>query len=284
MGVDNISIGVESLQDRHLKTLNRTYTVAEVKSAVDRTVNKGFECVNADIIFALPGQTYEEVEAAGRTLRQMGVDQVAAYPLFLFPYTPLGKSLKSRRIKVSSFYRRRKMLGILQRNFREAGFRRTSAWAFTRPGVPKYCSVTVPLYLGLGASGGSYLNDIFYLNTFSVAEYIRAMEDGRLPVAMSVELSPRMQMSGWLYWRIYETEFEKASFAARFGREYDEIYGGYTRMLSRLGLLKDEDGSVTLSDEGTFWLHALEDLFSIDSIGRLWGTMTADPWPAEVHL
>ena len=41
---------------------------------------------------------------------------------------------------------------------------------FTKSGVPKYCSVTVPLYLGLGASGGSYLKDIFYLNTFSVAE------------------------------------------------------------------------------------------------------------------
>ena len=36
--------------------------------------------------------------------------------------------------------------------------------------------MTVPLYLGLGASGGSYLKDIFYLNTFSVAEYVQAIE------------------------------------------------------------------------------------------------------------
>lgn len=35
----------------------------------------------------------------------------------------------------------------------------------------------VPLYVGLGASGGSYLKDLFYINTFSVREYIHAFED-----------------------------------------------------------------------------------------------------------
>jgi oxygen-independent coproporphyrinogen-3 oxidase len=58
-------------------------------------------------------------------------------------------------------------------------------WAFTRAGVPKYCSVTVPLYIGLGASGGSYLKDVFYLNTFNVQEYIQALENGKLPIALS---------------------------------------------------------------------------------------------------
>ncbi len=69
--------------------------------------------------------------------------------------------------------------------------RQSVVWAFTRPGVPKYCSVTVPLYIGLGASGGSYLKDVFYLNTFHVAEYISALEDGKMPIAVSLDLSER---------------------------------------------------------------------------------------------
>lgn len=99
------------------------------------------------------------------------------------------------------------MLAILERIFYEAGFERTSVWAFTRSGVPRYCSVTVPLYIGLGASGGTYLRDIFYLNTFHVSEYISAFENGRTAIALSTDLSERMQMAGWLYWRIYETKF-----------------------------------------------------------------------------
>jgi oxygen-independent coproporphyrinogen-3 oxidase len=176
------------------------------------------------------------------------------------------------------------MLGILEKHFYGAGFTRTSAWAFTRSGVPKYCSVTVPLYVGLGASGSTYLKDVFYVNTFRVAEYISAIEDGRMPIALSVELSERMQMVGWLYWRIYETSFQKSEFEKRFSREYDSIYGRYTTLLSRLGFLKDGDGCVTLSDAGTYWLHALEDLFSINYINQLWGVMMREPWPDEVVL
>jgi coproporphyrinogen III oxidase-like Fe-S oxidoreductase len=284
MGVNKISIGVESLQDRHLKTLNRPYTVAEVKAAVERTVSREFKCVNADVIFALPGQTYDEVDQTGRFLVEMGVDQVAAYPLFVFPYTPMARAGKSVKFTTSAVFRRRKMLGLLEKRFYGAGFRRTSAWAFTRPGVSKYCSVTVPLYVGLGASGSTYLKDVFYLNTFSVAEYVSAIEDGRIPIALSVELSERMQMLGWLYWRIYETGFRKSEFRKRFGRDYDDIYGRYTTLISRLGFLKDGNGRVTMSDAGTYWLHALEDLFSINYINKLWGVMRREPWPREVVL
>jgi oxygen-independent coproporphyrinogen-3 oxidase len=54
--------------------------------------------------------------------------------------------------------------------------------------------------------------------------------------------------------------------------------------LARLGLLQDDGARIVLSDAGTYWLHALEDLFSIEYIGRLWGTSKAVPWPERVVL
>jgi coproporphyrinogen III oxidase-like Fe-S oxidoreductase len=284
MGVQHLSIGVEALQDKHLKTLNRPYTVEEVKAAVERAVGKGFKCVNVDVIFALPGQTYHEIEQTGHALVEMGVDQVAAYPLFRFPYTKLGEAARGNDYKGCSIFRRRRMLSILEGIFYDAGFERTSVWAFTKPGVPKYCSVTVPLYVGLGASGGSYLKDIFYLNTFNVVEYIKALEDGRVPIALSIDLSENMQMAGWLYWRIYETKFEKSDFKKRFGKDFDRVYGKYLKPLTPLGFLKDDGERIVLSDRGTYWLHALEDLFSIEYVSRLWGTSKQEPWPERVVL
>jgi len=145
--------------------------------------------------------------------------------------------------------------------------------------------VTVPLYIGLGASGGSYLKDIFYLNTFNVAEYIKRLENGRMPIALSLDLSESMQMAGWFYWRVYETRFKRSDFKRRFGKEFNEIYGKYIKLFSLLGLMKNDDGNeVALSDKGTFWLHALEDLFSLDYISKLWGTSQQDPWPKRVVL
>ena len=284
MGVTHLSIGVEALQDHHLRTLHRPYTVNQVEAAVARAVGNGFKCVNADFIFALPNQTCGEIEQAGYTLVKMGFDQVAAYPLFEFPYTRWAQIAEARNYKDAGLFRRRKMLGILERIFYDAGFERTSVWAFTRRGVPRYCSVTVPLYVGLGASGGSYLQDIFYLNTFNVEAYIQALERGRLPIALSLDLTENVQMAGWLYWRIYETRFKRSDFRARFGKDFDAVYGKVIRPLSLVGLLKDDGDEIVLSDSGAYWLHVVQDLFSIEYISKLWGTSQQTPWPEKVVL
>jgi oxygen-independent coproporphyrinogen-3 oxidase len=280
LGVRYLSIGVESLQDRHLSTLKRPYTKNEVINTVKRVTNQGFDCVNADFIFDLPDQKLEEVEQAGKILIDMGINQVATYPLFRFQYT----QFKTNGGAIPTMFRRRRMLRILENMFYASDFERTSVWAFTMKGVSKYCSVTVPLYLGLGASSGSYLKDVFYLNTFSVSEYIRSIEDRGIATALSIHLTQKMQMAGWLYWRIYETKFRKSDFRERFQKDFDRIYGKIFKPLSHLGFLRDDGNQVQLSDKGTYWLHAFEDFFSIDYISKLWGTSVREPWPERVVL
>jgi coproporphyrinogen III oxidase-like Fe-S oxidoreductase len=284
LGVKYLSIGVESLQDRHLKTLSRPYTAEEVMMTVKLVSSQGFDCVNADFIFDLPGQTYAEIEEAGQNLVDLGISQVAAYPLFRFPYTRLGEEAGSNRWAIPTLFKRRKMLRILEDIFYRSGFERTSVWAFTEKGISKYCSVTVPLYLGLGASGGTYLKDVFYINTFNVAEYINAMEKSGRAISLSINLTEKMQMGGWLYWRIYETRFRKSDFMERFEKDIDRIYGRYLKILAFLGYLKEKGEEVVLTDKGTYWLHAFEDFFSIDFISKLWGESSLDPWPEKVVL
>lgn len=284
LGVQHLSMGVESLQDKHLRTLQRPYTVEIAKAAVERAVSRGFKCINVDIIFALPGQTYREVEQTGHDLVEMGVDQVATYPLFRFPYTRMGGSGRVKNYGLFTIFKRRKMLKILERIFYAAGFERTSVWAFTKSNVPTYCSVTVPLYVGLGASGGTYLKDEFHLNTFNVSEYVQAMETEGTAIALSLDLSESMQMAGWLYWRIYQTKFGKKDFQRRFEKDFDGIVGKYFKPLRFLGFLKDDGEKIVLTDKGSYWLHALEDVFSIEYISRLWGTSKQEPWPERVSL
>jgi oxygen-independent coproporphyrinogen-3 oxidase len=196
----------------------------------------------------------------------------------------MGSTGTTQNYGLVQLLKRRRMFGVLERIFYEAGYERTSVWAFTQPGVPRYCSVTVPLYLGLGASGGSYLKDIFYLNTFGVSDYIHALDKGQLAIALSVELSEQMQRAGWLYWRIYETRFRKADYWARFGQHLSDVYGPHLKLLKRLGFLKDDGEWICLSDRGAFWLHALEDLFSIEYVSKLWGKSSQDLWPDQLIL
>ncbi|UCC17848.1 MAG: radical SAM protein [Dehalococcoidales bacterium] len=285
LNVANLSTGVESLQDKYLQILDRPYNTKEVKEAIERAGNKGFKCFNVDFIFALPDQSYDELEQAGRQLVKMNIDQVAAYPLWRFPYTKMGESTTQSNYNVQNIFKRRKMLRILEDIFYGSNYERTSVWAFTKKEMPKYCSVTVPLYIGLGASGGTYLRDIFYLNTFNVAEYIKRLDDGRMPIALSLELSERMQMAWWIYWRVYETRFKRSDFEERFGSNFNQVWGKYINLFHRFGFVKEDDtNEIILADRGTYWLHAFEDLFSLDYISKLWGTSKQHPWPEKVIL
>lgn len=284
MGVKYLSIGVESLQNKHLKVLERPYSVNEVKKSVERAVGKNFECVNIDFIFDLPEQTALEVEQTAYEMVNLGIHQAATYPLFKFPYTGFGREFTNKRKTWATMLRRRKYLKIIEDIFYDSGFERSSVWAFTKKGIDKYCSVTVPSYIGLGASGGSYLKNIFYINTFNVAEYNKALEKGNSPIALSVDLTEKAQMAGWLYWRIYETKFRKSDFQRRFNYDFDKKYGTYMNLLNQIGFLHNGHDQITLTDKGTYWLHAFEDFFSIDYISRLWGTSKMNPWPDEIVL
>lgn len=284
MEVQHLSIGVESLNDAHLKTLGRPYSAASAREAVSRAVAAGFSCVNTDVMFGLAGQTDEEVTETVQTLIDLGVDQIAAYPIFLFPYTRMGKTNGTANHGIGRSFARRRTLLLLETIFERAGFERSSVWAFTRRGVPRYCSVTVPAYVGFGASGSTYLRDIFYVNTFGVADYIEAIDQGRLPIALAVDLTQKMQRAGWLYWRIYETRFSKRAYRERFGENIETAYGGLLRLLRLFGFLRMEGDRITLSDRGSFWLHAGEDILSIDYISKLWAEARRDHWPEAVRL
>ncbi len=281
LGVKYLSIGIEALQDRHLKTLQRPYRANEAIETIRRALENGFECVNADVIFALPNQTCEEIKQTSNDLINLGIDQVAAYPLFRFPYTKFNNN---KHIGLKTILKRRKMLSIIEDCFYPAGYERSSVWAFTRKGTAKYCSVTIPIYIGLGASGSSYLNDIFYLNTFSVKEYVSSMNTNGNAIALSIDLTRKMQMNGWLYWRIYETKFNKHDFSKRFDKDFDDVYKKYMKLLAMMGFLKDNGEHIQLTDRGTYWLHAFEDFFSINYISKLWGTSELEPWPEKVIL
>jgi len=194
-------------------------------------------------------------------MASLGIQQAATYPLFRFPYTRFGRGSNNNSNALQTMFRHRKLLKILEGIFYDFGYERSSVWAFTKKGIDKYCSVTVPSYLGLGASGGSYLKNMFYVNTFNVGEYIQAIEKGNSPIALSIDLSEEMQMAGWLYWRIYETKFNKSDFLNRFSRSFDSKYGRHMKILDQIGFLRNGEEQITLTDKGTYWIHAFEDFF-----------------------
>ncbi|MCD6468250.1 MAG: radical SAM protein [Thermoplasmata archaeon] len=283
--VENVSMGVETFSDRFLRILGRPYNSKKAKEAVKILVENGFSCVNIDIMFGLPSQNIHDVEGDIKTALELGVDQISAYPIFTFPHTQLKDIVKEKGYHLSGILERRNMLKRIEKLCYDAGMRRTSVWAFTKKGVKKYSSVTIPHYLGLGAGAGSLIPGYFFINVFNVEEYIKYLNKyHKPPVALTIDFNEREEMIHWLYWRIYETRIYKKDFNELFKKDFDETFGKIFLLLQLLGMAEDKGDRIVMTNRGNYWVHVLQNLFSLDFIGRVWSVCLKETWPKQVTL
>jgi len=285
MGVESVSMGVESFNDRFLEIIGRTYRSRKARDAVSLLMESEFKCVNIDLMFGLPDQEIKDVEEDIKAAIELGVDQISAYPIFTFPHTKLEEVVKRNGYSLPGIVKRRIMLKKIEEVCYDAGMERTSVWAFTKKGVKKYSSVTVPKYIGLGAGAGSLIPNFFFINTFSVEEYIKFIESkSRPPVALSIKFSEEEEMLHWLYWRIYETKIIKKDFEEQFGRDFDSTFKKIFFLFEVMGMARDEGDKIIMTDRGNYWVHVLQNVFSLDFIGRVWDVCLSEKWPGEIEL
>lgn len=89
-GVNRLSIGVQSFNDHHLKSLGRTHDANQARAAIEVGL-RAFDRVNLDLMYGLPGQTARQWQAELRTALQMGVQHLSLYQLTLEPQTVFAK-------------------------------------------------------------------------------------------------------------------------------------------------------------------------------------------------
>jgi len=282
-GVGLVSLGVQSFDDRYLQLIGRNYTADVLRPMIASLLSSGFKSVNLDLMFALPGQSVEEVVSDLRKAIASGVNQVTLYPLFTFPYSAAGRYLKLKKVKMPNIFTRRRMYRAIHDFCLENGFQRVSVWGFKRGDAPIYSSVTRDNYVGLGAGAGSYIPGAFYFNTFSVEEYIKTCLNNRLPVAFKMEFNESMAQYYWLYWRIYETYISKERLFEIFV-DKDKRIRPLLWLAGLFGLHEEDAEQIYLTERGAFWLHLMQNYFALNYIDKVWSVAMNEAWPTEIRI
>lgn len=280
-GVNRISLGIESLQPAMLRRLARRYTPREALDAIDRAKAAGFEMVDANLIFGIPGQRCDEVLADLATVLDHGVDQVSAYPLFTFDHTPAGQPRHARDYARAQERTRLATQKGISRICRAAGFERSSVWSFTRAGKRPYTTVTRPDYIGFGAGAGSLAAARMSFNTFPVAAYTAGWQRGP---ALVWQMTDGEARANWLYWAIYTLTLAPADYRDQFGRDLDRDFGWFLRLLRVLGMVRRTAAVYRLTERGAIWVHRVQSLFSLSGIDRIWTVCTREAWPDAVPI
>lgn len=282
-GVDMVSVGAQTFHDQHLQRLGRKHSAADGADAVQRAADAGFDAVNVDLMFVLPGQTVDEVRTDAETAIAAGASQISANPLLGFPYSRFGRREGLRRVRRPSGRLTRHMLAAIDEVARSHGFERCAVWSWLKPGRHKFSAVARHYYLGFGPSAASMTGHDLYFNTFHVEAYARGVHQGS-PVSLCLPLNRRLEMAYWLYWRLYEMRVDSAAFGAMFGRDLARHFGWLFAVPRMLGLMRRTEQDYQVTDRGAYWIHRLQNSFSLDYITRIWGLCRREPWPPEVCL
>jgi len=282
-GVTLISVGVESANDELLNRLGRNHDAKTALESVRRAVSMGFKSVNVDLMFALPGQTVQLLDYDLNRVLDAGVDQISTYPIFGFPYSERGKDEGIKSIKRPNETLVRTMFDLIAKRSYELGLERCAVWSFLKPKREKFSSITRHHYVGFGPSAATMTGDHFYVNTFSVDEYVRALTHG-LPIALVLKVPKRIEMAYWLYWRVYEMFISSKEFFDLFHEPLESVFGTILTIPRIFSMVRKEEDGYRVTEAGAYWIHRIQNEYSLNYINRLWGRCQADPWPNEVIL
>ena len=285
VGVNMLSIGVESTSDPILKAIGRNHDRRMALNSTRRAVEAGFASVNVDLMFALPGQTLEDWANDLRAVIELGVDQISTYPLFSFPYSDLGQAQHIAEVTRPDSRTVRRLLHLTDSYAREQGYKRCAVWSWIKPERKKFSSITRHHYVGFGPSAASMTGSDFYVNTFDVEAYANTLPDRR-PVALSMPVDLRLEMVYWLYWRTYELKVMEQDFQRLFGTEVslDQVFWSLFRPFQVLGMMRRIEGGYQITQSGAYWIHRLQNEYSLSYINRLWGGCRHQAWPKQVVL
>lgn len=274
-GVTKISIGIQSFQNKYQSILGRSpVNAAELAKALSAVP---FETVSMDFIFALPGQTLEDLKADLDAAFQSGANHVAIYPFIDFTFT-------SSQIPPMPKKEKRALLDGITRYCMERGCARSSIWTFSSQPQARYSSMTRDNFLGFGCSATTLLGDQFKINTFSTEEYCRRIGEGRLPTALTLRFTRRQRMVYYLFWTAYSTQVNARDFEAFFGVPLEKMYGLELKAAKALGLVTEQNGVYQMTLRGAFYYHYYENFYTLAYIDKMWSLMRREAFPPGMTL
>ena len=181
IGVNRVSMGVQSFNDNELKAINRRHTAQQAIDAVNAIKKAGVTNVSIDLIFGLPGQTLDTWQSNVEQAIGLDVQHISAYNLSYEPGTRLWVMRDRGKVQEVSEDDCIAMHTMLVARLKEADFEHYEISNFARPGYrsshnSSYWDFTP--YLGLGAAAHSFDGNTRRYNPSSIKEYINKLNDG----------------------------------------------------------------------------------------------------------
>jgi len=257
-GINRVSFGAQSFNPAILKFLGRIHSAEETRDAARLAHRAGFERLNLDLIFAVPGQTLSDVMYDIECASALEPDHISAYNLTFEEGTAFFTDMKRGRIKPLLGDDQAAMYEAVRSELPRRGYAMYEISNYARPGREAQHNLTywhAETYLGIGAGAHSFARDGAggrrWWNAKLPARYIGDISDSGSAEGGSEFVDTRTAESEFVFLNLRLREgFALGEFAARFGRSFEDAFGTQSHKLLEGGLLINDRGQLYLTDRG----------------------------------
>jgi oxygen-independent coproporphyrinogen III oxidase len=159
IGVNRLSIGVQSFHDSILHYLNRAHTSASAIDCIAKARDKGFGNISIDLIYAIPNETIEQWEEDIAQTLAFAPEHISCYSLIIEPKTTFGKWAQQKKLTAVNDEVAAHHLEIVMKKLEQAGYEHYETSNFSKPGFQSRHNSNYwkqAKYLGIGPSAHSY--------------------------------------------------------------------------------------------------------------------------------
>ena len=250
MGINRLSIGLQSPEDRALKILGRIHNYGQFLETYQEARTVGFDNINIDLMSAIPDQTYEGWVKNLRTVAELEPEHISAYSLIVEEGTPFA----ARKLNLPDEDTEYNMYEATAQILKEYGFEQYEISNYARKG--RECRHNVGYwtrqdYLGFGLGASSLYGKERFANTADMKKYLENSKNPEKIREKEPSLTREDEMAEFMFLGLRMTKgISKADFQRCFGCTIESVYGEVLEKYESMELLVEKDGRIFLSREG----------------------------------
>ncbi|MGN1140585.1 MAG: radical SAM family heme chaperone HemW [Oliverpabstia sp.] len=249
-GINRISFGCQSANNRELKLLGRIHTWEEFLESYQMARNAGFDNINVDLMSGLPGQNLASWEATLLKTVQLHPEHISAYSLIIEEGTPFAE----RELELPDEDEERAMYEYTRDVLSSYGYHQYEISNYAKKG--RECRHNLGYwkrteYLGLGLGSASLLNDIRFSNFSEMDKYLQNCEHPEVIREQTEKLELKDRMAEYMILGLRMTEgVSVTGFRKNFGQELYEIYGDVIEKYRTMELLEQNGDYLRFTRRG----------------------------------
>ena len=254
LGVSRLSLGAQSFHEAELHLMGRRHTVADIAEAFSGARKAGFDNINLDLLYGLPGQREEDFAHSLKTALALGPDHLSLYCLTLEAHTPLAQAIASGKLPDPDQDRAAEMYLLAEEALAREGFEHYELSNWAHPG--KRCQHNLIYwenrpYMGFGAGAHSYFQGRRFSNVTDLGQYLSRIAAGQSPVEHKEQIGKALERAETMFLGLRLVEgVSTRAFARRFRAPPAAYYPGPVAELRQLGLLEEQGGHLRLTPRG----------------------------------